>query len=160
MVWIMIILFFLIPAVLMLIAEPSGKKHSDEAGRENFGMNEILDECRLYINESVSRDYSELYLSREETLKREKQQARLKTAIREACLGDAGDREYLKEYIKDFLQEIRPQVLSHQERYIALDLYLLEAVTSSADYADFLSRHNPNISIDFIRNRMRQTAKQ
>ena len=70
------------------------------------------------------------------------------------------DSEEKFNYIKDFLQEIRPQVLSHQERYIALDLYLLEAVTSSADYADFLSRHNPNISIDFIRNRMRQTAKQ
>ena len=128
MVWIVIILFFLIPAVLMLIAEPSGKKHSDEAGRENFGMNEILDECRLYINESVSRDYSELYLSREETLKREKQQARLKTAIREACLGDAGDREYLKEYIKDFLQKKMKITSDNINRFIRFNApYMMSA---------------------------------
>ena len=92
MVWIVIILFFLIPAILLLITDPTGKKHTDKDGRDNFGMNELLDECRIYINDSVCRDYSELYLNREETLKREKQQARLKTAIREACLGDAGDR--------------------------------------------------------------------
>ena len=128
MVWIVIILFFLIPAVLLLIAEPSGKKHSDEAGRENFGMNEILDECRLYINESVSRDYSELYLSREETLKREKQQARLKTAIREACLGDAGDREYLKEYIKDFLQKKMKITSDNINRFIRFNApYMMSA---------------------------------
>ena len=78
MVWIVIILFFLIPAILLLITDPTGKKHTDKDGRDNFGMNELLDECRIYINDSVCRDYSELYLNREETLKREKQQARLK----------------------------------------------------------------------------------
>lgn len=66
------------------------------------------------------------------------------------------DSETKFNYIKSFLDEIRPQVLSHAERYIALDLHLLEAVTSSADYADFRSRHSANISIDFIRNRMKQ----
>lgn len=70
------------------------------------------------------------------------------------------DSEEKFNYIKSFLQEIRPQVLSHPERYIALDLYLLDAVTSCTDYSDFRSCHTPNISIDFIRSRMRQNTKQ
>ena len=69
------------------------------------------------------------------------------------------DSEDKFNYIKSFLQEIQPQVLRHPERYIALDLYLLDAVTSCSDYQDFLLRHNPNISIDFIRNRMKLTAR-
>jgi len=128
MVWIVIILFFLIPAILLLIADPTGKKHTDKDGRDNFGMNELLDECRIYINDSVCRDYSELYLNREETLKREKQQARLKTAIREACLGDAGDREYLKEYIKDFLQKKMKVTSENINRFIRFNApYMMSA---------------------------------
>ena len=34
-----------------------------------------------------------------------------------------------------------------------------EAVTSCADYAEYRTRHNPNISIDFIRNRLRNASK-
>ncbi|MBP5334274.1 MAG: glycosyltransferase family 2 protein [Bacteroidales bacterium] len=70
------------------------------------------------------------------------------------------DSEEKFNYIRSFLQEIRQQVLDHSERYIALDLYLLEAVTSSPDYRHFLASHNPNISIDFIRNRMKQTLRK
>ena len=70
------------------------------------------------------------------------------------------DSEEKFNFIRSFLQEIRQQVLDHSERYIALDLYLLEAVTSSPDYRHFLASHNPNISIDFIRNRMRQTLRK
>ena len=63
------------------------------------------------------------------------------------------EEKYL--FTKHFLEEIKPQVLRHSEWYIALDLHLMEAVTTSSGYADFLSRHNPVISIDFIRYRLR-----
>lgn len=69
------------------------------------------------------------------------------------------DSEERFDFIRDFLVEIKPAVLRHPERYIALDLYLLEAVTSCADYAEYRTRHNPNISIDFIRNRLRNASK-
>ena len=62
--------------------------------------------------------------------------------------------------IRSFLLEIREQVLEHSERYIALDLHLLEAVTSCQDYDHFRASHNPNISIDFIRSRMKQSLKK
>lgn len=61
------------------------------------------------------------------------------------------DSEEKFNFIRSFLLEIRAQVLRHPERYVALDLYLLQAVTGSSDYSDFLSRHHANISIDFIR---------
>lgn len=70
------------------------------------------------------------------------------------------DSEEKFNFIRRFLLEIKQQVLEHSERYIALDLYLLEAVTSSPDYGHFMANHNPNISIDFIRNRMKQTLKK
>ena len=63
------------------------------------------------------------------------------------------------DFVRSFLLEIKDPVLRHPERYIALDLYLLEAVTSASDHQDYLSRHNPNISIDFIRNRLRTAPK-
>lgn len=62
--------------------------------------------------------------------------------------------------IRSFLLEIREQVLEHSERYIALDLHLLEAVTSCQDYDQFRASHNHNISIDFIRSRMKQSLKK
>ena len=70
------------------------------------------------------------------------------------------DSEEKFNLIRSFLLEIREQVLAHSERYIALDLHLLEAVTSSPDYGHFLASHNPNISIDFIRSRMKQSLKK
>jgi glycosyltransferase involved in cell wall biosynthesis len=59
------------------------------------------------------------------------------------------------DFVRSFLLEIQPQVLRHKELYVAHDLFLLDAVCGSADYADFLSRHNPNIALAFIRSRMK-----
>ena len=70
------------------------------------------------------------------------------------------DSEEKFNLIRSFLLEIREQVLAHSERYIALDLHLLEAVTSCQDYDQFRASHNPNISIDFIRSRMKQSLKK
>lgn len=70
------------------------------------------------------------------------------------------DSEEKFNLIRSFLLEIREHVLAHSERYIALDLHLLEAVTSCQDYDHFRASHNPNISIDFIRSRMKQSLKK
>jgi len=65
------------------------------------------------------------------------------------------DSEEKFNFVRSFLLEIKPQVLRHQELYVALDLFLLDAVCDSADYADFLSKHNPNIALAFIRSWMK-----
>ena len=59
-------------------------------------------------------------------------------------------------FVRAFMMEIEPQVRRHPELYVDHDLFLMDAVTSSEDYASFLSKHNPNIAIAFIRNRMKR----
>ncbi|MCR5204344.1 MAG: CpaF/VirB11 family protein [Lachnospiraceae bacterium] len=100
------ILILLIPIILILIFDQKDHRRKKNNQREEISYSplRIFEECRKIINEIVNSDISELGLNREETLKREKQQNRLRSAIREACLGDAGDREYLKEYLKELLQ--------------------------------------------------------
>ena len=60
------------------------------------------------------------------------------------------------DFVRAFLLEIEPQVRRHPQLYVAHDLFLLDAVTGSSDYADFLSKHNPNIALAFIRSRMKR----
>ena len=60
------------------------------------------------------------------------------------------------DFARAFLLEIEPQVRRHPDLYVAHDLFLLDAVCSSPDYATFLSRHNPNIALAFIRSRMKK----
>ena len=100
------IILLLLPVILLLIYDRKSRagRNSFSIESSSFSIRVLFEECRRMINEILNSDYSELGLNREETLKREKQQARLRNAIREACLGDAGDREYLKEYIKELFQ--------------------------------------------------------
>lgn len=79
-----------------------GEKKVDVEGME---LDELCERCRQEINEVINRDYLELNLNRDETNKREVQQRKLRKATRNACLGDLGDREYLKEYLKELLQK-------------------------------------------------------
>ena len=59
-------------------------------------------------------------------------------------------------FAKAFFEEIAAEVRRHPELYAPVDLFLLEAVLSSTDYAGFLTRFNPNISLSFIRSRMQK----
>ncbi len=98
-------MLLLVPVILLLITDRGySRRIVPRREDENFRLESLLEECRVKINEILNSDCSELGLNREETLKREKQQVRLRNAIREACLGDEGDREYIKEYLKDLLQ--------------------------------------------------------
>ena len=56
---------------------------------------------------------------------------------------------------KAFFTEIAPEVRRHQELYAPVDLFLMESVLSCEDYDSFKARFNPNISISFVRSRMR-----
>ena len=103
---ILAIILLLLPIILLLLFDRGNIKKKAGAEREEayYKPDNIFEECRRIVNEVLNSDYSELGLNRAETVKREKQQNRLRNAIREACLGDAGDREYLKEYLKELLQ--------------------------------------------------------
>ena len=57
-------------------------------------------------------------------------------------------------FAKAFFGEIAAEVRRHPDLYAPVDLFLMEAVLGCPDYADFLKRFNPNISLSFIRSRM------
>ena len=99
------LVLLMIPMILLLVSDKTKKeKNAASTLKEgDWNQDRLFEECRILINDILNSDYSELNLNRAETMKREKQQIRLKKSIREACLGDAGDREYLKEYIKEIL---------------------------------------------------------
>lgn len=78
---------------------------SKDFAEEHFHQENLCEACREAVNDVLNSNLSELNLNHEETKKRELQQVRLRKALRQACLGDAGDREYLKEYLKDILQK-------------------------------------------------------
>lgn len=59
-------------------------------------------------------------------------------------------------FSKAFFSRITEEVHRHSELYAPVDMFLLEAVLSSSDYNDFKSRFNPNISVSFLRSRMRR----
>ena len=65
------------------------------------------------------------------------------------------DEEGKFDFAKAFFAEIAPEVGRHKDLYAPLDLFLMEAVLSSEDYTRFLEKYNPNISISFVRSRMR-----
>lgn len=105
---IIILILIMLLMICFILVSDSVRKHRDKAqvfNEEHFRPDNLCDECRKAVNEILNRDFIDLNLNREETMKREIQQARLRKATRQACLGDAGDREYLKEYLKDLLQK-------------------------------------------------------
>ena len=58
-------------------------------------------------------------------------------------------------FAKSFFGDIASEVRRHKDLYAPLDLFMMESVLSCEDYACFKARFNPNISISFIRNRMK-----
>lgn len=61
---------------------------------------------------------------------------------------------------REFLLKIAPAVMADKKMYTGHDLMLIDVVTSCPDYETYLSRHNPNISIEFVRNSIRARRQQ
>ena len=62
------------------------------------------------------------------------------------------------DFTREFLSRIKPAVLADKKMYTGHDLMLIDVVTSCPDYKTYLSRHNPNISIEFVRQSIRAKA--
>lgn len=84
------------------------KKEEKEKEVEDFSLYHInnlkkgIKEC---INELQNTNVADLNLNKVETKKREKQKLRLQKALRNCCFGDLGEKEFVKEYIKELLQK-------------------------------------------------------
>ncbi|MHB8131364.1 MAG: hypothetical protein ACYDEX_20475, partial [Mobilitalea sp.] len=67
---------------------------------ENLGLG-----IKENINSITNLNIAELGLSRKETEKREQQKLRVSTAVRSCAQGNKGEKDFVKDYIKDLLQE-------------------------------------------------------
>ena len=56
---------------------------------------------------------------------------------------------------KEFFTEVEQEVFRHEELYAPVDIFLMKAVLSCEDYASFLGKFNPNITISFVRSKFR-----
>ncbi|MBP5653430.1 MAG: Flp pilus assembly complex ATPase component TadA [Lachnospiraceae bacterium] len=67
------------------------------------GFDELTEAVRCAVNEILNTDLDGSGLAPTEIRKKKRQQAKLRLSTRQACFGDTGSSEYLKEYIKELL---------------------------------------------------------
>ncbi|MDF2544370.1 MAG: cpaF1 [Herbinix sp.] len=78
---------------------------TEEEEEENqFSIPFLIQSVKNQLNEILNQNIAELYLNKRETKKRELMKARLNTALRTCAHGNLGEKEFIKDYIKDLLQ--------------------------------------------------------
>lgn len=102
---------FLIVIIMILILVPvayltwnstkNKKKKEAEFGSEHYRFRNLVSMVRQKIGEWIDEEPK---IRKSDDMKRKVLRARLKNAVREACLGDFGDREFLKDFIREILQ--------------------------------------------------------
>ena len=99
-----IILLILIgvPAV-WLVWNPAGsrKKKTPVFDNGHYQLQNLIIQVRARINDRLDTEHR---IRNSDDMKRKILRARLRIAVREACLGDFGDREFLKDFIREILQ--------------------------------------------------------
>lgn len=78
------------------------KFEEDDADKfsEQYIKTTLIDE----FDNILQTDYSELNLNKLETMKNERNQSKLRKALKECATGNAGSKAYVKDYIKDLLR--------------------------------------------------------
>ena len=61
------------------------------------------------------------------------------------------------DFLRAFLLELEPQMRSNADLYTTHDRMLLDVILPCPDYDTFLSRHNPQITLEFIRSLCKRT---
>lgn len=75
-----------------------------KANEDCFELAYLVNQVRNMINEIINQDIAMLNLNETESEKREKQKKILKAAVRSCTYGGQGEKNYLKDYIKELLQ--------------------------------------------------------
>lgn len=58
--------------------------------------------------------------------------------------------------IKSYLVETGNVILQHRDYYTVIDNLLFDAMMDSSDYSDFLTRHHPNLAVEFLRAQLKK----
>lgn len=113
-----------------------------------FAIPYLCNSIKTLLNGIINQNLMELCISRKEMEKRKKQKMRLSTAVRSCAQGNLGEREYIKDYIKDLLQSKlgisedtvndvipfeQPELLTEQDKYEIL----LQSLKKVGDYNAF-----------------------
>ncbi|MCR5323587.1 MAG: Flp pilus assembly complex ATPase component TadA [Lachnospiraceae bacterium] len=77
------------------------KKKGPEFDSEHYRLQNLTEMVKSRINERIDE---EPRIRKNDDMKRKALRANLRNAVREACLGDFGDREFLKDFIREILQ--------------------------------------------------------
>lgn len=99
-----LLLFLLASAALVLVFLSVGKKESGPKDENCFEPTILAQKVKDIINEIINQDIAALNLTEKESKKREEQRKILKNAMRCCAYGGYGEKEYLKDYIRDVLQ--------------------------------------------------------
>lgn len=103
-----IILITLITVFVLLTVYFIFKKDLDieeeNIEKDIYSLSYLSIGIRILFNDILNQNINELYLSKKETQKREKQQARLNQGLRSCAQGNLGEKEFVKDYIKELLQ--------------------------------------------------------
>ncbi len=104
----------------------------EDIEEDRFSISYLSKGVKSRINEISDQNIYELLLNKKETKKREYQKIRLNRSIRTCAQGNIGERDFLKDYIKDLLQEYfsvnekticqiipfqQPKLLSAQDKF-------------------------------------------
>lgn len=95
--------FTLITAYFIFKKDPELEVENIEEDR--FSMSYLAQGIKNRINEISDQNIYELMLNKKETKKREYQKIRLNRAVRTCAQGNVGERDFIKDYIKDLLQD-------------------------------------------------------
>lgn len=83
-------------------------KHEEENPEELYGIDGLIAHVRNRINNLTRTNLYELGLSGEEFKKRENKRAELKRALRHCAYGSTLDKQYVKDFILDMLDQYIP----------------------------------------------------
>ena len=95
--FIILAILAVIPAVYGLSGAVAGRKTKVEFEDDHYRIQNLVRKVRTAVNNRISDIPGR---KDEGSIKRRILRARLQNAVREACLGDPGDREFLKDHIR------------------------------------------------------------
>ncbi|MCR5767331.1 MAG: Flp pilus assembly complex ATPase component TadA [Lachnospiraceae bacterium] len=99
--FIILAILALIPAVYGLAGVFAGKDKKVSFENDHYKIGSLTEKVRACINNRISQVPGHKV---EGDIKRKILRAKLRNAVRESCLGDPGDREFLKDHIREILQ--------------------------------------------------------
>lgn len=128
----------------------------EQSYSNDYDIDNLVKEIKATFNNILNTNIAELSLNKAETEKREKLKMRLSKALRSCSFGDVGEKEYVKDYIKNLLEKhfninpdtidkvinfSTPNLLSVQDKFDIL-LYLYKKEYRGNAFEELLKHHN------------------